>query len=228
MTLLTFCLAYLSPMVAGRLRVCIDAARRGAAAYVLLDCNLCIHCQPRARAHTHTHTHSPMVGEGLPMFWVTVLRNTGQLWEAVTDRDEVALRYLSDVKVTYTDKRAGLCEPQVWGIGLFWSLIGLSIGIFFLYIRSLLLLDRSIYRSLLTFLFCIPQVCEYLILGLFCSLIDLFIGLFWQFCFAYRRIATSAINCIFSVECVLSKMHTAGLRLSQGTPAAFVQARAVF
>ena len=74
-----------------------------------------------------------MVGEGLPMFWVTVLRNTGQLWEAVTDRDEVALRYLSDVKVTYTDKRAGLCEPQV---------------------------------------------CEYLILGLFCSLIDLFIGLF--------------------------------------------------
>jgi hypothetical protein len=31
----------------------------------------------------------------------------------VTDRDEVALRYLSDVKVTYTDKRAGLCEPQV-------------------------------------------------------------------------------------------------------------------
>ena len=113
MTLLTFCLAYLSPMVAGRLRVCIDAARRGAAAYVLLDCNLCIHCQPRARARTHTHTHSPMVGEGLPMFWVTVLRNTGQLWEAVTDRDEVALRYLSDVKVTYTDKRAGLCEPQV-------------------------------------------------------------------------------------------------------------------
>ena len=66
-----------------------------------------------ARARTHTHTHSPMVGEGLPMFWVTVLRNTGQLWEAVTDRDEVALRYLSDVKVTYTDKRAGLCEPQV-------------------------------------------------------------------------------------------------------------------
>ena len=55
----------------------------------------------------------------------------------VTDRDEVALRYLSDVKVTYTDKRAGLCEPQVCGyltIGLFCTLKSLSIGLFYLYL----------------------------------------------------------------------------------------------
>jgi hypothetical protein len=45
--------------------------------------------------------------------------------------------------------------------------------------RSLLLLQRSISRSLLTLeVRAAERVCEYLILGLFCSLIGLFIGLF--------------------------------------------------
>jgi hypothetical protein len=49
-----------------------------------------------------------------------------------------------------------VCEYQT--LGFFCSLIGVFKGLFCLYIRSLLLLDRSIFRSLSTFTFCTPQL----------------------------------------------------------------------
>jgi hypothetical protein len=55
---------------------------------------------------------APMVGEGLPLFWLVTLRNTPQVWEAFTDRDELALKHLTDMHWTYVDKRAGQAEPQ--------------------------------------------------------------------------------------------------------------------
>mmetsp|Transcript_12125 Transcript_12125/g.42223 ORF Transcript_12125/g.42223 Transcript_12125/m.42223 type:complete len:609 (-) Transcript_12125:3009-4835(-) len=54
----------------------------------------------------------PMAGEGLPRFWLTVLRNSPALWEVVTDRDERALEHLRDVSYSYNDKRQGMCEPR--------------------------------------------------------------------------------------------------------------------
>ena len=38
---------------------------------------------------------APMVGEGLPLFWLTALRNTPHIWESFTDRDELALKFLT-------------------------------------------------------------------------------------------------------------------------------------
>jgi len=55
---------------------------------------------------------APMAGEGLPLFWLTTLRNTPQIWEAFTDRDELALKYVTDLHWAYSDKRTGQAEPE--------------------------------------------------------------------------------------------------------------------
>lgn len=54
----------------------------------------------------------PMAGEGLPMFWLTTIRNVPdpELWQAVTDRDELALKYVTEVSWHYTESRQGMSE----------------------------------------------------------------------------------------------------------------------
>lgn len=56
----------------------------------------------------------PMAGEGLPMFWLTTIRNVPdpELWQAVTDRDELALKYVTEVSWHYTESRQGMSEPE--------------------------------------------------------------------------------------------------------------------
>ncbi|QRV98922.1 Nucleosome assembly protein (NAP) [Ceratobasidium sp. AG-Ba] len=39
--------------------------------------------------------------KGVPQFWLTALRNHPQLQESITERDEEALQYLSDVRLSY-------------------------------------------------------------------------------------------------------------------------------
>jgi nucleosome assembly protein 1-like 1 len=44
------------------------------------------------------------VVSGIPEFWLSAMKNQISLAEMITDRDEVALKYLTDVRMEYLDK----------------------------------------------------------------------------------------------------------------------------
>ena len=41
---------------------------------------------------------------GIPEFWLSAMKNQGSLAEMITDRDEAALKHLTDVRMEYLDK----------------------------------------------------------------------------------------------------------------------------
>lgn len=41
---------------------------------------------------------------GIPEFWLSAMKNQVSLAELITDRDEAALKYLTDIRMEYTDK----------------------------------------------------------------------------------------------------------------------------
>ncbi|KAF8463607.1 hypothetical protein BDZ91DRAFT_731275 [Kalaharituber pfeilii] len=42
--------------------------------------------------------------KGIPEFWLTAMKNSIALAETITDRDEAALKYLTDIRMAYPDK----------------------------------------------------------------------------------------------------------------------------
>lgn len=55
--------------------------------------------------------------KGIPEFWVTVLGNHPGLSELITERDQVALKHLEDIRVSYLDDRPGFKLTFHFGTG---------------------------------------------------------------------------------------------------------------
>ncbi|XXH00266.1 Myosin type-2 heavy chain 1 [Hypoxylon texense] len=49
-------------------------------------------------------TETPELVKGIPEFWLSAMKNQISLAEMITDRDEAALRYLTDIRMEYLDK----------------------------------------------------------------------------------------------------------------------------
>lgn len=57
-----------------------------------------------ADAETQKETESKVDMKGIPEFWLTAMKNQGTLAEMINDRDEEALRPLSDIRMEYLDR----------------------------------------------------------------------------------------------------------------------------
>ncbi|WFD26374.1 histone chaperone [Malassezia nana] len=63
----------------------------------------------RSLANISIKTDAP---KGVPEFWLTALRNHVALSELITERDETALRYLTDVQLRYLDSKGDAAPGQ--------------------------------------------------------------------------------------------------------------------
>ena len=64
---------------------------------------------PRSLANISIKTDAP---KGIPEFWLTALKNHVALSEVITERDEEALRHLTDIRLRYLDVPANAAPEQ--------------------------------------------------------------------------------------------------------------------
>jgi nucleosome assembly protein 1-like 1 len=57
-----------------------------------------------AAAKTEESTEPKIDGPGVPEFWLSAMKNQISLAEMITDRDEDALKFLTDIRMEYLDK----------------------------------------------------------------------------------------------------------------------------
>lgn len=65
--------------------------------------------KPRSLANISIKTDAP---KGVPEFWLTALKNHVALSELITERDEGALRHLTDVRLRYLDSQGDAAPDQ--------------------------------------------------------------------------------------------------------------------
>ncbi|WFD18658.1 histone chaperone [Malassezia caprae] len=65
--------------------------------------------KPRSLANISIKTDAP---KGVPEFWLTALKNHVALSELITERDEGALRHLTDVRLRYLDSKSDAAPGQ--------------------------------------------------------------------------------------------------------------------
>lgn len=59
---------------------------------------------PKTEAKPETKSDIPDNVSGIPEFWLSALKNQISLAEMITDRDEAALKHLTDIRLEYLDK----------------------------------------------------------------------------------------------------------------------------
>ncbi|KAI1776112.1 nucleosome assembly protein [Hypoxylon cercidicola] len=60
--------------------------------------------ETKAEKSDKAATETAEAVEGIPEFWLSAMKNQISLAEMITDRDEAALRYLTDIRMEYLDK----------------------------------------------------------------------------------------------------------------------------
>ncbi|WAQ90601.1 hypothetical protein PtA15_12A591 [Puccinia triticina] len=73
--------------------------------------------EPRPPRVPPTAEELAQAPKGIPEFWVTVLGNHPGLSELVTERDQAALKYLEDIRVSYLDGKPGFKLTFYFGQG---------------------------------------------------------------------------------------------------------------